>query len=88
MEAAPDAVFRTCEGACWGELEDAVADVENSRTRRVGVENGHGHGSRGGPHDLTSLGLSFHGTVRQLKIWAETHRDEVSAHQALFDDVR
>lgn len=36
-------------------------------------------------YDLTSLGLSLHETVRQLKIWSETHRDEVSAHQAQFD---
>ena len=36
-------------------------------------------------YDLTSLGLSLHETVRQLKRWSETHRDEVSAHQAQFD---
>ncbi|GAA3880005.1 helix-turn-helix domain-containing protein [Leifsonia kafniensis] len=39
-------------------------------------------------YDLTSLGLSLHEMVRQLKLWSETHRDEVSAHQALFDDAR
>ena len=38
-------------------------------------------------YDLTSLGLSLHETVRQLKRWAETHRDEVSAQQARFDDA-
>ena len=38
-------------------------------------------------YDLTSLGLSLHETVRQLKRWAETHRDEVSAQQAQFDDA-
>lgn len=39
-------------------------------------------------YDLTSLGLSLHETVRQLKLWSETHRDEVSAHQAQFDEAR
>lgn len=39
-------------------------------------------------YDLTALGLSLHQTVRQLKLWSETHRDEVSAHQAQFDDAR
>jgi DNA-binding HxlR family transcriptional regulator len=39
-------------------------------------------------YDLTSLGLSLHETVRQLKLWAETHRDDVSAHQERFDDAR
>lgn len=39
-------------------------------------------------YDLTALGLSLHQTVQQLKLWSETHRDEVSAHQAQFDDAR
>jgi DNA-binding HxlR family transcriptional regulator len=39
-------------------------------------------------YDLTSLGLSLHETVRQLKLWSETHRDEVSARQAEFDEAR
>ncbi|MFJ7749226.1 winged helix-turn-helix transcriptional regulator [Arthrobacter sp. NPDC097144] len=39
-------------------------------------------------YELTALGLSLHQTVRQLKLWSETHRDEVSAHQARFDDAR
>lgn len=39
-------------------------------------------------YNLTALGLSLHQTVRQLKLWSETHRDEVSAHQAQFDDAR
>jgi DNA-binding HxlR family transcriptional regulator len=39
-------------------------------------------------YELTSLGLSLHETVRQLKLWSETHRDDVSAHQAQFDDAR
>lgn len=39
-------------------------------------------------YNLTALGLSLHQTVRQLKLWSEAHRDEVSAHQAQFDDAR
>jgi DNA-binding HxlR family transcriptional regulator len=39
-------------------------------------------------YNLTALGLSLHETVRQLKLWSETHRDDVSAHQAQFDDAR
>ena len=39
-------------------------------------------------YNLTALGLSLHQTVRQLKLWSESHRDEVSAHQAQFDDAR
>ena len=38
-------------------------------------------------YELTALGLSLHQTVRQLKLWSESHRDEVSAHQAQFDDA-
>jgi DNA-binding HxlR family transcriptional regulator len=39
-------------------------------------------------YELTDLGLSLHGTVRQLKLWAESHRDEVAAHQDRFDGGR
>lgn len=39
-------------------------------------------------YDLTALGLSLHETVRQLKVWSELHRDEVSVHQARFDAGR
>lgn len=39
-------------------------------------------------YELTQLGLSLHQTVRQLKLWSETHRDEVAAHQDRFDTVR
>ena len=38
-------------------------------------------------YNLTALGLSLHQTVRQLKLWSEAHRDEVSAHQVQFDDA-
>ncbi|AYJ48854.1 winged helix-turn-helix transcriptional regulator [Rhodococcus sp. P1Y] len=39
-------------------------------------------------YELTDLGLSLHQTVRQLKLWSESHRDDVSAHQAQFDAAR
>jgi DNA-binding HxlR family transcriptional regulator len=39
-------------------------------------------------YELTDLGLSLHQTVRQLKLWAEAHRDDVSARQARFDAAR
>ncbi|KQO60062.1 winged helix-turn-helix transcriptional regulator [Curtobacterium sp. Leaf261] len=39
-------------------------------------------------YELTELGLSLHQTVRQLKRWAETHRDAVSTNQAQFDARR
>lgn len=39
-------------------------------------------------YELTELGLSLHQTVRQLKLWSESHRDEVTAHQTRFDSVR
>ena len=39
-------------------------------------------------YELTDLGLSLHQTVRQLKLWSETHRDEVAARQDQFDAVR
>jgi DNA-binding HxlR family transcriptional regulator len=39
-------------------------------------------------YELTALGLSLHQTVRQLKLWSEDHRDDVSANQAQFDAAR
>jgi DNA-binding HxlR family transcriptional regulator len=39
-------------------------------------------------YELTALGLSLHQTVRQLKLWSENHRDDVSANQAQFDAAR
>lgn len=36
-------------------------------------------------YELTGLGLSLHTTVRQLKRWAEDHRDAVSAAQRRYD---
>jgi DNA-binding HxlR family transcriptional regulator len=39
-------------------------------------------------YDLTPLGSSLHQTVRQLKSWSETHRDEVTTHQEHFDADR
>ncbi|WP_309147138.1 MULTISPECIES: helix-turn-helix domain-containing protein [unclassified Curtobacterium] len=38
-------------------------------------------------YELTALGLSLHETVRQLKRWSESHRDDVAAHQARFDAI-
>jgi DNA-binding HxlR family transcriptional regulator len=39
-------------------------------------------------YELTDLGLSLHQTVRQLKLWSESHRDDVSVNQERFDAVR
>ena len=36
-------------------------------------------------YELTELGLSLHGTVRELKRWAERNRDAVAAHQHAYD---
>ncbi|WP_328799036.1 winged helix-turn-helix transcriptional regulator [Puerhibacterium puerhi] len=36
-------------------------------------------------YELTDLGLSLHQTVRQLKLWAEAHMDDVLAHHAHHD---
>lgn len=36
-------------------------------------------------YELTDLGLSLHQTVRQLKLWSESNRDEVAEHQARHD---
>lgn len=37
-------------------------------------------------YELTDLGLSLHRTMRQLKLWAEAHRDDVAASQVEFDN--
>lgn len=37
-------------------------------------------------YEVTDLGLSLHHTVRQLKIWSESHHDQVAAHRSRFDD--
>jgi DNA-binding HxlR family transcriptional regulator len=39
-------------------------------------------------YELTDLGLSLHQTVRQLKLWSESHRDDVSVNQERFDAAR
>ncbi|MCB5283224.1 MULTISPECIES: helix-turn-helix domain-containing protein [unclassified Arthrobacter] len=39
-------------------------------------------------YELTNLGLSLHQTVRKLKLWSETHRDDVLANQTQFDGAR
>ena len=36
-------------------------------------------------YELTALGLSLHQTMRGLKVWAETHMDEVFASRARHD---
>ncbi|MFF5235284.1 winged helix-turn-helix transcriptional regulator [Dactylosporangium sp. NPDC000521] len=38
-------------------------------------------------YELTDLGLSMHGLVRGLKMWAQTHMDDVLAHRASYDDA-
>ena len=38
-------------------------------------------------YELTDLGLSMHGLVRGLKLWAQTHMDDVLAHRASYDDT-
>jgi DNA-binding HxlR family transcriptional regulator len=35
---------------------------------------------------LTGLGLSLHQTMRGLKIWAETHMDDVLTNRAAYDE--
>lgn len=37
-------------------------------------------------YELTDLGLSLHETMRSLKIWAETHMDDVLAHRETYDE--
>lgn len=39
-------------------------------------------------YELTTLGLSLHRTVRQLKLWSEANRDDVAAAQERFDAAR
>ncbi|TDB90275.1 helix-turn-helix domain-containing protein [Actinomadura sp. 7K534] len=36
-------------------------------------------------YELTGLGLSLHAAIRGIKIWAETHMDEVIANRAQYD---
>ncbi|MFG1609925.1 winged helix-turn-helix transcriptional regulator [Actinoplanes sp. NPDC049265] len=38
-------------------------------------------------YELTDLGLSLHRMMRGLKIWAQDHVDEVTAHQAEYDET-
>jgi hypothetical protein len=66
----------------------ALADAENSRTRWADCRDSDRYCPETVTYELTSLGLSLHETVRQLKLWPETHHDDVSAHQAQFDDAR
>lgn len=39
-------------------------------------------------YELTDLGLSLHQLMRGIKIWAETHMDEVLAHRTEHDARR
>lgn len=36
-------------------------------------------------YELTDLGLSLHETMRTLKLWAQTHMDDVFANRAAYD---
>ncbi|MFI7434530.1 winged helix-turn-helix transcriptional regulator [Micromonospora haikouensis] len=38
-------------------------------------------------YEITELGLSLHQMMRGLKVWAETHTDEVAANQATYDST-
>jgi DNA-binding HxlR family transcriptional regulator len=38
-------------------------------------------------YELTDLGLSLHQMMRALKIWAETHVDEVTTSRAAYDEA-
>ena len=38
-------------------------------------------------YELTDLGLSLYGMMRGLKIWAQTHMDDVFAHRAAYDNI-
>ncbi|WP_181319712.1 hypothetical protein [Rhodococcus sp. OK519] len=38
-------------------------------------------------YELTTLGLSLHDTVRQLKLWAEAHMGKALAHRAADEDA-
>jgi DNA-binding HxlR family transcriptional regulator len=37
-------------------------------------------------YELTDLGLSLHRTMRGLKIWAETHMDDVLTSRVAYDE--
>lgn len=39
-------------------------------------------------YELTDLGLSLHGTMRTLKLWAQAHMDDVVASRAAYDAKR
>lgn len=39
-------------------------------------------------YELTGLGLSLHRTVRELKLWAEAHMDEVARSRDAYDTER
>jgi DNA-binding HxlR family transcriptional regulator len=39
-------------------------------------------------YELTELGLSLHHTMRTLKLWAQTHMDDVLAGRARYDETR
>jgi DNA-binding HxlR family transcriptional regulator len=36
-------------------------------------------------YELTDLGRSLYATVRDLKVWAQQHMDEVAAHRERYD---
>jgi len=36
-------------------------------------------------YELTELGLSLHGLVRHLKLWAESHMDDVLTNRDAYD---
>lgn len=36
-------------------------------------------------YELTELGLSLHGTTRQLRLWAQDHMDDVLVHRVAHD---
>lgn len=38
-------------------------------------------------YELTELGLSLHRAMLELKIWAETHMDEVLSHREAHDEA-
>jgi DNA-binding HxlR family transcriptional regulator len=38
-------------------------------------------------YELTDLGLSLHGVIRGIKVWAEAHMDEVLANRERYDTL-
>jgi DNA-binding HxlR family transcriptional regulator len=36
-------------------------------------------------YELTDLGMSLHGVMREIKVWAEAHMDEVLANRQQYD---